>query len=73
MVAPVVVKPEIDSNTASMKLGIVCDSHRGRHPATDSTIQESAVAAKPSLRYMTLLLGFLNTSRKPSTLRPAAT
>ena len=59
MVAPVVVKPDTISNAASIKDGIAPESHSGRQPATDRTIHESAVDAKPSLSCILVFPGFL--------------
>ena len=47
--APVVVKPETISNTASRYEGIVPESVNGTAPTSDSTIQHSATVTKPSL------------------------
>ena len=45
---PVVVKPEIISNTASRYEGISRDSVNGTAPTSDSTIQLSATVIRPS-------------------------
>ena len=49
MLAPVVVKPDIVSNTASTKDGISPVSINGRQPNILITIQPIAVQIKPSL------------------------
>ena len=48
MVAPVVVKPEIVSNSASTTNGISPLSIKGSAPVSASTIQHSATVTKPS-------------------------
>ena len=48
MLAPVVVKPETVSNSASTKLGISPVIRKGRQPNRLMTIQPSAVVTKPS-------------------------
>ena len=51
--APVVVKPEIVSNNASVYDGISPVSTNGTAPAIPITIQLKAVDIQPSLRYIT--------------------
>ena len=48
MLAPVVVKPDTVSNSASTGLGMQPVSTKGAAPTTEMTIQLSAVAVKPS-------------------------
>lgn len=50
MLAPVVVKPEIVSNSALVNEGISLLNTNGRQPNTLRNIQLSAVATQPSLR-----------------------
>ena len=45
-VAPVVVRPEIDSKNASVKLGTAPESHSGTAPSIDSHTQTSTVITK---------------------------
>ena len=53
MLEPVVVKPEIISNTASRYDGICPESVNGSAPARDSAIQLNETVIRPSLAYMT--------------------
>ena len=48
IVAPVVVKPEAASNTASKKLGVTPERKKGRAPKMDTRTQVRATTAKPS-------------------------
>ena len=50
MLAPVVVKPEVISNMASVNRGISRLSHRGSAPTKLMRIQLRAVVTQPSLR-----------------------
>ena len=50
MLAPVVVKPEIVSKSASVNEGICLLITKGRQPKKLKTIQLSAVITQPSLR-----------------------
>jgi hypothetical protein len=48
MVAPVVVKPETTSNTASIIEGISPESTKGNAPNKDIRVQERETITKPS-------------------------
>ncbi len=65
MLAPVVVKPEAVSNTASVKEGISPVSMKGMQPAILSTSQERAVATQPSFMKTVMFFGFFTEIRKP--------
>ena len=68
MLAPVVVKPDAVSNSASQKCGIVPDSRNGSAPNTDSSIHDSPTTTRPSFAKMSCLRGILKVSTLPSAI-----
>jgi len=55
IVAPVVVKPDMDSNTASVKLKFsVSDKTKGIAPVKPRPTQNSTTTTKPSLSFKSL-------------------
>jgi hypothetical protein len=66
MLAPVVVKPDTVSKSASAKDFVTPENMKGSEPKILRKIQESATITKPSLEYSFELLGFLITSSAPT-------
>ncbi|CDE31988.1 putative uncharacterized protein [Ruminococcus sp. CAG:403] len=64
-VAPVVVKPETDSNSASIKLGSSPDKTNGSAPNKLIPIQLRETITYPSLAYSVLLRGLCSTNATP--------
>ena len=75
MDAPVVVKPETVSKSASINEGIAPDRKNGSAPKTDSAIQLNATITKPSRENRRLFCGFLTRISSPPIARqiPAET
>ena len=63
--APVVVKPETVSNSASVKCGISPEKTKGRAPKILNTIQQRATVTKPSFMKNVIRRGFLTTAGIP--------
>ena len=66
MLAPVVVKPDMTSNRASVKLGVKPDSQSGSAPTRLIAIQPRETAAKPSFEYIDLSCGFTQQDTSPA-------
>ena len=64
IVAPVVVRPEAVSNSASMKLGISPLITNGSAPIALSSIQPMPTMTKPSRAEMSVLCGLKRVSTK---------
>lgn len=55
-VAPVVVRPDMDSNKASVNVMFVsADKIKGNEPTSASVVQKSVTMIKPSLSLMSVL------------------
>jgi hypothetical protein len=59
IVAPVVVKPDIVSKKALVKLGISPDIKKGRHPNREKKVHPNVTIANPSLA-LTSCVNFVN-------------
>ena len=71
--APVVVKPETVSKSASKKLGISALITNGKQPINEAKIQLNATIKKPSLAYITFLgLRLIKTKKLPNNRAMAA-
>ena len=70
--APVVVKPETVSNSASVKRGISPEKTKGRAPKILSTIQQRATVTKPSFIKNAIRRGFLRIAGMPSAAQISA-
>ena len=66
MLDPVVVKPETDSKSASIKELVAPVKRKGSAPKRLKTIQLSATITKPSRAYSAVLLGFLYVNSTPT-------
>ena len=73
MLAPVVVKPDIVSKSASVKDGISPVMQKGMHPTKLNRIHAREVLIQPSFKYNVVLVGLLRVMKKPITKQHAAT
>ena len=70
MLAPVVVKPDTVSNSASIKLGIYPLIKKGRQPATENPIHARATIRNPPRALKDVSLGFENNDTQPKAVNP---